>query len=79
VSNFSGFRNRTDKLKFKTKIFLDLGKENKLTNTKDLTEKIKKYLNSKVKNNNNYTQNEEGFYVGNVLIKNNGNNNMNVK
>ena len=24
-------------------------------------------------------KNEEGFYVGNVLIKNNGNNNMNVK
>ena len=75
VSNFSGFRNRTDKLKFITKIFLDLGKENNLTNTKDLTEKIKKYLNSKVKNNNNYIPNEEGFY--DVLINNNKN--MNVK
>ena len=79
VNNFSGFRNRTDKLKFKTKIFLDLGKENKSTNISMLTAKIKAYLNSKVKNKNNYIPNEEGFYVGNVLIKNNGNNNMNVK
>ena len=56
VNNFSGFRNRTDKLKFKTKIFLDLGKENKSTNISMLTAKIKAYLNSKVKNKNNYTQ-----------------------
>lgn len=57
VKNFSGFKNKTNKFKFKTKIFLDLGKNNKLTNTSVLTAKIKGYLSSKVKNKNNYIKN----------------------
>ena len=73
MKNFSGFKNKTNKFKFKTKIFLDLGKNNKLTNTSVLTAKIRGYLNSKVKNKNNY---QKGFYVGNVLV---GNNNMSLK
>ena len=68
VKNFSEFKNKANKFKFKTKIFLDLGKNNKLINISLLTAKIKKYLNSKVKNKNNY---EKGFQFGNVLVENN--------